>query len=1242
MRTEAPVRRFVGVLLLLASGGACAEGGPPAPGPVPPASRAPPPPPSVEDGTIEGRLVEARTDGPVPGRAVATTADGRTWSCPSAMDGRFRMEGLPRGSWISVEGVAPGLAAREPREFEVPLVGDGQTGPLWLAPTGDLPVEVVDEAGLPVAGASVAARRPLAGNLNSGPIPLEPWPEAARAATDAAGTAVLKDLPPGSWAILASAPGFARRRLVLHHAGGTASAPRRIDLQPGFAVEGWVHLPGGDPASGAVVAALESGTRWSDSISCTATTADGAGRFRLEGLGKGRWPILVRTLPGVLEPAGWVDAPTGAPQVHRLAPRAAMHGVVSDARNRNWPVAGAMVTWVVSVGDAESDNRTARVETRTDSAGRYSMNAIPAGTLMFFEVRAAGFLPFPDSSTPRKESAMRGLVQGRTLQVDAALHRGAAVRGVVRDGSGAPVPDAWVLVRAEAENRFCPDPPLAWTDAEGRYAVPSTHPGAAVVLSRGRGLHGGNPESCSITVPPEGVLEKDLVLLPDARVRGRILLADGSPAPGFRPRVVNGQDRDRTVAEGLPSGNDGVFDLWVDRPGTGLSIVADGPDGARAVSPAIDLGAGQFLGDVEVRVPRGARLSGKVRRWDGFAPTGVALRVVPGAEGQGAEFLWAHRIRRLPTVSVEEDGSFSIDGLAPGEYSFSCTAEGCSEARGPEVRLAPGEERTGLEVVLPRGWEVDGVVESEDGKPLAGAEVFLSPLGERFQPGTLELATTTDARGEFRVAGLREGRHDLRVHLDGHPDAVRTVSAGAGALRIVLKPGFTLTGRILDAETGRPLGGIPVATGPRWRAGILLPSRRETLSAPDGTFALVGLEEGPWDLRVGRDRTFRGGTYPLKQVRGIVAGTRDLEIRLVRGRCIAGRLVDEEGRPVEGRGLEVTLENPRTGEGWSRVSRGTEADGTFAFDGLSPGRYALSIESRSFGEVRDAAWLPVRIEDVAAGQKDVVVTLRRGRPISGRMEDAPEAPPRQGYWLHVGRSGSQEDLPGNDITKVHEDGSFTTGALEEGGKYDLTVREGGALWVARGVPAGAGDAVLRREPLEGTIAGIVVDGTGMPVPEGVPVRAGTGESTLYDAETVTGPGGTFVLEGLGNLAYRVRAGGPGSRFTWSGSSPAVVPGTKGVVVRVRTGVSLRGTVRTSAGTPVARDLVLVLEGDGDSVEHRIDVAEDGTFSVEGLPPGPAVLKLDRLSLSEQGHPEIARIRVPCAPLDLRVPEEEED
>lgn len=185
------------------------------------------------------------------------------------------------------------------------------------------------------------------------------------------------------------------------------------------------------------------------------------------------------------------------------------------------------------------------------------------------------------------------------------------------------------------------------------------------------------------------------------------------------------------------------------------------------------------------------------------------------------------------------------------------------------------------------------------------------------------------------------------------PDPQVPVPGGAQGLRDG-KPAptgtATLSGRVISAETGKPLrravvrvlsaelrGGKSVSTEPdgRWQIKDL-PAGKYTISATKGGFV---------PLSYGQRRPFEPGT-PIELVNGQVV--EKLELALPKGSVVSGRIVDEFGEPVSG--AQVTAMRQRFVSGQRRLfpmmeqgGRDTTDDlGQYRLHGLSPGNYYVS------------------------------------------------------------------------------------------------------------------------------------------------------------------------------------------------------------------------------------------------------------------------------------------------------------
>lgn len=172
-----------------------------------------------------------------------------------------------------------------------------------------------------------------------------------------------------------------------------------------------------------------------------------------------------------------------------------------------------------------------------------------------------------------------------------------------------------------------------------------------------------------------------------------------------------------------------------------------------------------------------------------------------------------------------------------------------------------------------------------------------------------------------------------------------------------------------------------------------------------------------------------------------------------------------------------------------------------------------------------------------------------------------------------------------------------------------------------GAPVSGIDAALATAA---TISGTVVtDGTGTPV-AGAPVSAVAPTDTWWPtATTTTAADGTYVLTGLPAGSYKVVFGQPAGtpyRSEWhqdvasrDAATPVVV--AAGAVVDVDASLFLptrvTGTVTGPGGTAAAGITVAVWAPSGTFVPARATTtAADGTYRIDGLPPGDYRIRFD--------------------------------
>nr|WP_240945263.1 carboxypeptidase regulatory-like domain-containing protein [Rhodococcus sp. HNM0569] len=235
-------------------------------------------------------------------------------------------------------------------------------------------------------------------------------------------------------------------------------------------------------------------------------------------------------------------------------------------------------------------------------------------------------------------------------------------------------------------------------------------------------------------------------------MHGYVTLADGGvSAPGAVLTVTgtDGLQRARTVA-----GPDGAYSVG-DLPADSYTvIVTDTGFDPQAVTIALDESAPRRRDFV---LSGGGVLTGSIRSRIG---TMRATVVVMDSSGSV-----------VAQARTDEDGSFRIDGLPPGDLVVTAAAE-AHQPVSEVVRVEPGTPSV-AEMVLSSVGGATGTVRMRE-RPVAGATVTAVDSS-----GTVVGRAVTDDAGAYRVEGLTDGGYTL-VTSAYQPAAVRAVVSGDG------------------------------------------------------------------------------------------------------------------------------------------------------------------------------------------------------------------------------------------------------------------------------------------------------------------------------------------------------------------------------------------------------------------------------------------------------------------------------
>jgi hypothetical protein len=386
----------------------------------------------------------------------------------------------------------------------------------------------------------------------------------------------------------------------------------------------------------------------------------------------------------------------------------------------------------------------------------------------------------------------------------------------------------------------------------------------------------------------------------------------------------------------------------------------------------------------------------------------VLKGVVLGPDGRpvaGAKVVTLARQGDGPYAPVEVvsqvDGTFTFTIEKPAtempQRLFSARKEGFALAW---VTVKSGEAATlklGADPVTRRGR-----VETPDGEPLAGAQVIVDSLF-RMEPDTEReehhwlgpdspLTTTTDAQGRFAFDGLPGG---LGVRLiavaDGWTRASARVTDPADEPRLVLRPGATISGRVLHGD--KPLGGLTVRSRPQ---GFQSGAGNETaVTDAEGRYTITHLPPGEYLLFVRPP----AGLVALPGPRVRVASGEHktgYDFQLTVGGLIRGR-VTEQGTGQPSVGTYVQAMGEATGRDPIPGGSGqTTADGTFEIR-VPAGKYRVRPSRPGPGLYVEGQPPPPTVE-VAEGQTvegiELVVqpsTRIRGVVLNPDGQPAPQA-----------------------------------------------------------------------------------------------------------------------------------------------------------------------------------------------------------------------------------------------------------
>jgi len=436
-----------------------------------------------------------------------------------------------------------------------------------------------------------------------------------------------------------------------------------------------------------------------------------------------------------------------------------------------------------------------------------------------------------------------------------------------------------------------------------------------------------------------------------------------------------------------------------------------------------------------------------------------------------------------------------------------------------------------IRLKLEKSAAIAGRIEDGGGKPIRGATVTATTNGPGYMSGDVTgldhldwLIARSDEHGRFKLPGLRPNSSvDLSTRAAGFAEMERAIFATAGQqdVTITMLPAGRIEGKVIDADTGKPLAGVGLWAG-EFGYRNLRPRGGACVSDEKGLFVIDGLPSGQYEIRVDLGAWVSNGLLQMESlIVDVKAGTAAKAgvISLHKGHLVEVQVLDAvNGKPVMEAGVTAI-----DGSGQDVSFKFAGADGVCKLYLPATASPRLRITERN--NYKQLITQPVEVRKGQAGR--LVFRLERDKWATGKV-------------LNPDGSGAADVIVGlypkcrEEYGATGADGSFGVGTSRVDDK-------GSAIVVARDVKRNlAGWAKLDTDrPAEirlstgATLSGRVVDGQGKPVPGAsmlvlVPAKGANISGSGFEWNVVAGPDGR----------YEIKAVAPGLRYGLQVRAPA--------------------------------------------------------------------------------------------------------
>ncbi|WWB87080.1 carboxypeptidase regulatory-like domain-containing protein [Priestia aryabhattai] len=755
-----------------------------------------------------------------------------------------------------------------------------------------------------------------------------------------------------------------------------------------------------------------------------------------------------------------------------------------------------------------------------------------------------------------------------TLNFNLTPSPGTITGSVFNQQTGAPIAGASIAIR-----QFSPFGPIVATIAtniQGQFTVFNLTPGAYTAVASEPNF---GTESASTFVQSNSVSTVLLNLSPDPGIaQGTITSAQtGQTLADTLLRILDVNGVLVAVSQTDISGNYRIQGL---APGT-FTIVATNPQ-FQQLANGITIASNQTVTQNISLQPNPGTITGTVVN----AQTGTPL------SGAVLQVFQSGSTTPVANTVTDQNGSFSLIGLAPGEYSLVSQATGFGSVAVGTV-VTSGNTITITVQAPPFPGVISGRVTDFSGNALSNATVRLLDSNQNVVG-----IGSADLTGNYTIGNITAGTYTIIASASGFATNTQGVTIAPDQVlsnfNIPLEenPG-TITGQVTSSGTGAPIPGaiVTIRSLQQGSGGIVVGTVN---TDQQGTYLVKNLAPGEYSVTV----TKMGFGTQIQTVTAASDQTSTASFALLADAgTLSGFVTDINGNPITGSNIFLRI---FTDDNVLLKSVTAQPDGTFGVFGLDPGTYTVIAEAPNYA----ANSIPITI---TANQTTTVAIALTPNPatISGNVVNQQTNTPLQGVTVTASSNGQ---IIATAVTDIN--GNFQLTNLAAGSISIVTFAQNFVNTPQTIVlsPGETQQIILSLTPLTGTITGTVINQqTGAPVQgASVEIRQFSPAGPIA-ATTVTDGLGVFTISDLQPASYTIIA--QATNFGTQAATTTVLPND---VSTISIGLTLlpgtvQGTVRNeNTSAPLEEAIVRVIRRDGTVVDEVLTNAQ-GLFTIGGLP-----------------------------------------